>query len=253
MSAKERLTIAEVIALDFDGVICDGLDECLLVSWLSFADRVQPSDGIPLLDTIPSSFKDRFARCRSFVRHSGHFIIPFLFSATFETQADYDAAYRTVDTGTLEAFLRRFEACRKRLRQDQPEQWLALHSLYPGVRSALQTARVPLFIVTAKDTASVLAILEEASVPFGEDRIYGGVTAKLAAFDDIMRRSGCRPDRIAIYDDNVLNVAEALGAGFDAVWATWGFSGPEHQLIAASQSLPSVSLDNFLMRLKGLT
>jgi FMN phosphatase YigB (HAD superfamily) len=203
-------------------------------------------------DPVPS-FKDRFARCRSFVRHSGHFIIPFLFSATFETQADYDAAYRTVDTGTLEAFLRRFEACRKRLRQDQPEQWLALHSLYPGVRSALQTARVPLFIVTAKDTASVLAILEEASVPFGEDRIYGGVTAKLAAFDDIMRRSGCRPDRIAIYDDNVLNVAEALGAGFDAVWATWGFSSPEHQLIAASQSLPSVSLDNFLMRLKGLT
>src|SRR6476646_7911630 len=228
--------MAEVIALDFDGVICDGLDECLLVSWLSFADRVQPSDGIPLLDTIPSSFKDHFARCRSFVRHSGHFISPFLFGATFETQADYDAAYRTVDTGTLEAFLRRFEACRKRLRQDQPEQWLALHSLYPGVRSALQTARVPLFIVTAKDTASVLAILDEASVPFGEDRIYGDVTAKLATFDD-----------------NVLNVAEALGAGFDAVWATWGFSSPEHQLIAASQSLPSAGLDNFLMRLKGLT
>ena len=75
--------MAEVIALDFDGVICDGLDECLLVSWLSFADRVQPSDGIPLLDTIPSSFKDRFARCRNFVRHSGHFIIPFLFECHF--------------------------------------------------------------------------------------------------------------------------------------------------------------------------
>ena len=241
---------SEIIALDFDGVICDGLAECLLVSWLSFAGQVRPSDGIALLDTIPASFKDHFAHCRNFVRHSGHFIVPFLFGATFETQAEYDAAYRSVDAATLDAFLRRFEASRKELREDQPEQWLALHSLYPGVGSALQTARLPLFIVTAKDTASVLAILEEASVPIGEDRIYGGVTAKLAAFDDIMRRSTCRPDRIAIYDDNVLNVAEALGARFGAVWATWGYSSPEHQLIAANQSLPSASLDDFLTRLK---
>ena len=166
------------------------------------------------------------------------------------TQADYDAAYQSVETGTLEAFLRRFEACRKRLRQDQPEQWLAFHTLYPGVRSALQAARLPLFIVTAKDTASVLAILEEASVPFREDRIYGGVTAKLGAFHDIMRQAGCRPECIAIYDDNVFNVTEALGAGFDATWATWGYSSPEHQQIAVSRSLPSVSLDDFLMRLR---
>jgi len=245
--------LAEVVALDFDGVVCDGLAECLLVSWLSFGDRVQPDDSITLLDTITSSFKDHFAHCRNFVRHSGHFIVPFLYGATFETQADFDAAYRTVETGKLEAFLRRFEACRKRLRQDQPEQWFALHALYPGVGSALQAAHLPLFIVTAKDTASVLAILEEASVPLAEDRIYGGVTAKLAAFHDIMRRSGCGPERIAIYDDNVLNVAEARGAGFDAIWATWGYSSPEHQRIAASWSLPSVSLDDFLARLKGLT
>jgi phosphoglycolate phosphatase-like HAD superfamily hydrolase len=242
--------MTKVVALDFDGVLCDGLAECLLVSWLSFADRVQPSDGAILLDTIPSSFKDHFARCRNFVRHSGHFIIPFLFSLTFETQADFDAAYQTVEPGALEAFLRRFEACRKRLREDQPEQWLALHTLYPGVRSALQAARLPLFIVTAKDTASVLAILEAAGVTFGGDRIYGGVTAKLAAFHDIMRRSGCSPEGIAIYDDNVLNVAEARGAGFDAIWATWGYSSPEHQRIAASKSLPSVSLDDFLMGLR---
>jgi phosphoglycolate phosphatase-like HAD superfamily hydrolase len=242
--------MAEVIVLDFDGTLCDGLAECLLVSWLAFADRVQASDGVTLLDTIPPGFKDHFARCRNFVRHSGHFIIPFLCDATFETQADFDAAYQAVEAGTLEAFLRRFEACRKQLRQDHPEQWLALHTLYPGVRSALQAARLPLFIVTAKDTASVLAILEAASVPFKEDRIYGGVTAKPAAFHDIVRQSGCSPQCLAIYDDSVLNVAEARGAGFDAIWATWGYSSPEHQRIAASTSLPCVSLDEFLMGLR---
>jgi phosphoglycolate phosphatase-like HAD superfamily hydrolase len=242
--------MAEVIALDFDGVLCDGVAECLLVSWLAFADRAPPSDGVALPDTIPAGFKDHFARCRNFVRHSGHFIIPFLFDATFETQADYDAAYRTIETGTLQGFLQRFETCRERLRQNQPAQWLALHSLYPGVRSALQVAPLPLFIVTAKDTPSVRAILAEASVPFPEDRIYGGVTAKLEAFHDIKLRSGCRPACIAIYDDNVLNVAEARGAGFDAIWATWGYSSPEHQRIAVSQSLPSVGLDDFLTRLR---
>lgn len=244
--------MAEVIAVDFDGVLCDGLDECLLVAWLAFADRSQPGDTIALLDTIPSSFKDHFARCRNFVRHSGHFIVPFLFPATFETQADFDAAYKAVETGRLEAFLRRFEAGRTRLRQEQPKQWLNLHSLYPGVRSALKSARLPLFIVTAKDTASVLAILDEARVSFGEDRIYGGVTAKLGAFHDIMRQSGCGPDRIAIYDDNVPNVAEARGDGFDAVWATWGYSSPEHRRIATSHSLPSIDLEQFLVRLAGL-
>jgi len=242
--------MAEVLALDFDGTLCDGVAECLLVSWLAFADGVQSSDSVTLLDAIPAGFKDHFARCRNFVRHSGHFIIPFLCDATFETQADFDAAYQAVEPGRLEAFLRRFEACRRQLRHDHPEQWLALHTLYPGVRSALQAARLPLFIVTAKDTASVMAILEAAGVPFGEDRIHGGVTAKLAAFHDIVRQSGCSPERLAIYDDSVLNVAEARGAGFDAIWATWGYSSPEHQRIAASKSLPSVSLEDFLMRLR---
>ena len=58
------------------------------------------------------------------------------------------------------------------------------------------------------------------------------------------------PESVAIYDDNVLDVAVARGAGFDAIWATWGYSSPEHQRIAASQSLPHVSLDEFLLRLR---
>src|SRR5690348_10081040 len=124
-------TVAEAIALDFDGVLCDGVAECLLVSWLAFDGQVQPGASVALLETIPSSFKDHFARCRNFVRHSGHFIIPFLSDASFETQADFDAAYRAVEAGRLDAFLRRFEACREQLRQDQPAQWLALHTLYP--------------------------------------------------------------------------------------------------------------------------
>src|SRR5262249_25149774 len=135
-------------------------------------------------------------------------------------------------------------------RQDQPQQWLALHTLYPGVGAALQAARLPLFIVTAKDTASVLAILEAAGAPFAEDRVYGGGTAPLAALHAIARHTGCNPERVAIYDDNVLNVAEARGAGFDAIWATWGYSSPEHQRIAASKSLPSVGLDEFVMGLR---
>ena len=160
----------EVVVLDFDGVLCDQLDECLLVSWLAFADQGKSGDGIGLLNGIPSSFKDHFARCRNFVRHSGHFIIPFLFQATFETQADFDAAYQSVDTKRLETFLQRFEACRERLRQEHPEQWLSLHSLYPGVGAALKTARLPLFIVTAKDRTSVPAILDGAGVNIGKDQ-----------------------------------------------------------------------------------
>jgi phosphoglycolate phosphatase-like HAD superfamily hydrolase len=239
----------EVVALDFDGVLCDGLSECLLVSWLAFADRGESGGGTALLDAIPSNFKDRFALCRNFVRHSGHFIVPFLSPMSFERQADFDAAYESIDTKRLEAFLHRFETCRESLRQEQPEQWLSLHALYPGVGPALKAAGLPLFIVTAKDRASVLAILEAAGVNFEQDRVYGGVTAKLAAFHDILRRTGCGAERLAIYDDNVLNVAQARGAGFDAVWATWGYGSPEHRGIAANRSIPGVTLDEFLIRL----
>ena len=245
----EVASMHEVVALDFDGVLCDGLDECLLVSWLAFAERGESGDGIGLLDAIPSSY--HFARCRNFVRHSGHFIIPFLFPGNFETQADFDAAYQSVDTKRLETFLQRFEACRERLRQKHPEQWLSLHSLYPGVGPALKAARLPLFIVTAKDRTSVLAILDGAGVNIGEDRIYGGITAKLAAFHDIIQRTGCGAERIAIYDDNLLNVAEARGAGFEAVWASWGYGSLEHRAMAASRSIPRIDLDQFLMRLAG--
>lgn len=241
--------MAEVVALDFDGVLCDGMDEYLLVSWLAYFERDQAGDSFALLATIPPSFRDHFARCRNFVRHSGHFIMPFLFQADFETQADFDAAYQSVDAETIKEFLKRFNARRARLREQQPEQWLALNPLYPGVGPALQTTRLPLFIVTGKDADSVLAILQAAGVNFEKDRVYGSLTDKLAAFHDIMRRTECKARSIAFYDDNVLNVAEARGDGLDGIWATWGYGSPEHRRIAEQRSIPSVDLEQFLKRL----
>ena len=47
-----------------------------------------------------------------------------------------------------------------------------------------------------------------------------------------MQQTGCRAENVAVYDDNVPNVAEALAAGFDAVWAIWGYSSPEHRRTA---------------------
>jgi len=66
-----------IVALDFDGVIFDGTNECLLIAWNVFKKNRVKDFNIEVFDKIPTKFNILFKKLRNFVRHDGHFLVPF--------------------------------------------------------------------------------------------------------------------------------------------------------------------------------
>lgn len=234
------------LVLDFDGVVCDGFLECVLVSWNAHFERPVAEFGPAGLERIPAVYLDRFRHVRSFARHLGHFLVPILASpAELATQARFDDCYAGLPADVVEAFVERATDYRAQVRDQQLAQWLGYHEIYPHVTGPLAAAAERVYIVTAKDSASVLQILSWRGVEIAPDRVYGEQRDKLAALADVCRREAVRAGDLHFVDDNLPNVLSARGAGHSGHWATWGFHAPEHVRHAAEHHVPALSAHDF--------
>lgn len=244
-----QLTIGippKAIAFDFDGLLVDGLNECVLVSWNGFHSKGLDAFGPAGLAAIPVQFIDTFKNHRNFSRHLGHFITPFYLEQHFSSQAEFDAAFAALDTAAVDGFVARVTAYRHAAREAAYPLWLQYHSFYPGVEQLLEELSCPIYIVTGKDAASVDELLRCAGVQLPAARIFGECQDKVAVLQQIAARAGIRPQELYFFDDNVSNARAAHQHGFAAYWATWGYNAPDHWAIAAAAALPALSLNSFI-------
>jgi len=237
----------KVLALDFDGLICDGLDECILVSWNAHYGQDIASFSDDGLEAIPRQFIERFSYLRNFAKHLGHFYVPLVDSDTpIIAQADFDARYKQISSDDIYQFVTRVSHYRHLVREEMEGRWLAYHTLYPGMKDFLASIKTPTYIVTAKDRQSVLKILKSAGIEMEPEKIYGDYQVKLEAFEDIARKEQIDNESLYFFDDNVLNVIEAKKANYSAYWATWGYNIPNHFDLAKLHSVTGITLPAFL-------
>ncbi|OFZ97929.1 MAG: hypothetical protein A2Z44_06435 [Betaproteobacteria bacterium RBG_19FT_COMBO_58_11] len=237
----------KVVALDFDGLICDGLKECILVAWNGYHGKDTAAFSDDGLAAIPQWFAERFGYLRNFAKHLGHFYVPLVDSDTsIISQADFDARYKRIPGDDVYQFVTKVSHYRQLVREEMEERWLGYHTLYPGMKDFLASIKTPAYIVTAKDRQSVLSILKRAGIEMAEERVYGDRQAKLEAFADIARKEQIANESLYFFDDNVLNVIEAKNENYNAYWATWGYNIPNHYVLAKQNSVRGISLPTFL-------
>ncbi|HEX2875654.1 MAG TPA: hypothetical protein VHP33_30590 [Polyangiaceae bacterium] len=238
----------KALALDFDGVICDGFGECVLVTWYAQRGARLADFSAAGMSAIPARFVRQFSHCRAFAKHLPHFYTSFLDGIEgVRTQEEFEALYATAPTADVEAFVTALNAYRGSVRELLPERWLSEQALYPGMADFLRQSPWPLYIVTAKDAASVASILEHAQVPFERRRIFGEQRDKRAALGQICGAEALLPTELGFLDDNVLNAAAAKHAGFRAFWALWGYRAPDHVQIAERHQLTGLSLEQITL------
>lgn len=237
----------KVLALDFDGLICDGLNECILVSWNGYHDKDLDAFSKQGLESIPVQFAKNFEHCRNFAQHLGHFVVPFIFQKdTITSQNKFDALYQLIDPNVVDDFIKKVTTYRHWVRRENENEWLKHHVLYPGMKTFLTNIQQPVYIVTAKDSESVLKILSIAGINFDENQIFGEQKIKIEAFRQIAHLEGIDNQELYFFDDNILNVLAAQKAGYSAYWATWGYNASDHLHIARKNAVPSLSLPDFL-------
>jgi HAD superfamily hydrolase (TIGR01509 family) len=218
------------VALDFDGVVCDSIEECLRLSYAVFreVEHGDPADVATLLDAAPPSpLSACFLERRGIVRPAAHYYLLWKWLSDFPDRPlsteEFEAM--ALDYGDrLRAFHDRFFRYRSAVRERNPDAWLRLNPPFPGVVAAWpRLRRQPLYIVTTKDRGAVTQFLDAHHLPATAIFAAGEFTDKGQALATIASREGCDPQDVLFVDDNASHLADAARAGTRIVWAAWGY------------------------------
>jgi phosphoglycolate phosphatase-like HAD superfamily hydrolase len=172
------MTTPAILALDFDGVVCDGLIEYFQTAWKAYCQLFLETEKEP-----PAGLAERFYPLRPVIETGWE--MPLLLHALLQgvedravldhwqaiaqeilrdTQLDPDTAMAAVD------------GVRDRWIQSDLDGWLSLHRFYPGVIERLQgaiAAGVFPMIISTKEGRFIQALLSKEGVEFPREQIVG--------------------------------------------------------------------------------
>jgi len=228
----------QALVLDFDGVIADTAPETFEVGLRTYRDL------------FPDAALDRFDRHR--LEQGFRALMPLGNRAEdfgvalraldqeveLADQAAYDAFRQAFGRERLQAFHHRFYQHRAAFARDDPAGWRALMAPYDGFVSLLRRRRgqVPYAIATAKDRASVSALLEDWGLRdlFDEGRIADKETgeSKVRHLERLQRALDLPFAGLTFVDDKVNHLEAVAPLGVRCGLAAWGYNGPREHAVA---------------------
>jgi hypothetical protein len=220
--------VQSAVFLDFDGVICDSVLECLVSSWTAYYRcRRTPSPT-----AVPLELRGRFTNLRPFARTAEDFVLiqELLDSGRQpQSQEEFDQE-RNARRDRLDRYRRLMYAVRGELLRKDPGRWFALHRLYPHVRQALPLwiPRKGFHILSTKRPRFIHAILHHYGFRMDRRRILpclaGGKQRTIAR---TMQRKGIR---LALFVDDQPDHLRperegriAAGREVQRALASWGY------------------------------
>ncbi|MBS3027821.1 MAG: HAD family hydrolase [Dolichospermum sp. DET50] len=167
-----------ILALDFDGVVCDGLIEYFEVAWRTYCQIWSPIN-----DTPPDDLALRFYRLRPVIETGWE--MPVLIKALIEgfnddqilqSWTNITPQILAADKLEAKAVSTKLDHLRDEWIQTDLNGWLSLHRFYPGVIERLKItleSEVQLYIVTTKEGRFVKQLLQQEGVNLPPENIFG--------------------------------------------------------------------------------
>ena len=239
--ADDREAVPAWLFLDFDGVICDSLEECYQSSRLAEAAIKIDAASLPP-DTRDEGYRERFRAARPFVRSGEDYVVLHRLLAEGKvpkSQAEFDRALAGLGAEDLANMKRRLYLVRDALLEYHRHLWLGWNPLYPGMAQAL--ARLAgngrVFIVSTKRASFIAEILSFNKIGWPVSRIlYSGTERKLAIIEHV-----AGPESSMLIDDQVDHL-EPGHPSCESRLALWGYVSPGN----AMTGIPGMSLQDCL-------
>jgi phosphoglycolate phosphatase-like HAD superfamily hydrolase len=252
------VTAPKLLALDFDGVICDTAREGCRSAWQVCREFVKLNGDVPPPDVAPL-----FVRLRPVVEHGWEF--PVLVLAILDGIPEatiWEAFQTTCRSRILEKYrvtprqlAARFDAVRDRAIARSVDGWLAGQGLYPGMADRLRailTGGVTLYVVTTKEGRFAHKLLETHGVIMPAERVWGKEQARPKP--DLLRvlaKAHAVPYRDIWFVEDRLKTLQAVEreADLQAVGlflALWGYIMPtDRETAARNPRIVPLPLDRF--------
>ena len=245
-----------ILALDFDGVLCDGMREYFTASWRAWRS-LRPS----VAPDAPPGLFERFARVRPVVENGWEMplVIMALLSGAPETELleRWRPAPLLAGLGLTRAEL---AAGVDRVRDEwiarDEADWLDHHRFYPGVvekiRSLVGGPTRPV-VVTTKEGRFARRILARHGLELGDGNVYGKEARrpKPAILRALIDDAGPAPGSLWFVEDRLEALAAVTRApGLDGValfLAAWGYNTPRDREAAHGDGrIALLSLERFV-------
>lgn len=168
----------DILALDFDGVICDGRREYFRSGWLTYCQVWNPSDHIP-----PAGLGDRYMRLTPVIEVDVD--VPLLVRALMDDFSDqqilenwYAIKEQLLEQESInkETLNTEFAHLRDRWITQDFENWLSYQPFYPGVKQRLEQileSSVQLVIITNRLQRFALKLLEAQGIILSPKQVFG--------------------------------------------------------------------------------
>jgi phosphoglycolate phosphatase-like HAD superfamily hydrolase len=167
-----------ILALDFDGVICDGLIEYFEVAWRTYCNIWSSSNNTP-----PDDLALRFYRLRPVIETGWE--MPVLIKALINGFSDEHILHEwaninpqilLVDNLQPKEIAAKLDHLRDEWIATNLNEWLSLHKFYPGVAERLKMtidSGIQLYIVTTKEGRFVQQLLQKEGIDLPTNFILG--------------------------------------------------------------------------------
>jgi len=254
-----------VLALDFDGVLCDSIRETFATALRTYADLVPDSRLIARVDARLGSWPWtktqidtepdflRFAQLVPLGNRAEDFGVALLsmdLELQLGDQESYDSFYRSLEPDWLARFHGRFYESRSTLRTAAREAWLALHTDYPLFTALLHEidGEITLAVATAKDDESLGLLLGRfgLSALFPPELRLDKETGiqKTEHLSRLSERLRIPFTDITFVDDKVNHLAKVAGLGVRPVLAGWGHNTAREHAAARALGFSVANLDD---------
>jgi phosphoglycolate phosphatase-like HAD superfamily hydrolase len=235
------LTAPTVLALDFDGVICDGLKEYFQTAWNAYCNLWQP-DPQP-----PAGVAESFSRLRPVVETGWE--MPLVIRALLlgipevEILADWPAiAQRLLTAEHLDpaTLVGQVDGTRDRWIADDITSWLALHRFYPGVGDRLKQilhTQTRVVIISTKEGRFIQQLLTDDGIDLSHLTVYGKEVKRPKAH--VLREliQTAQPNAEFWFVEDRLKTLQGIQTQPDLApvklfLADWGYNTPAERLLA---------------------
>lgn len=231
-----------ILAIDFDGVICDSMDECIITA-LNACNHLNGEDSLyESLKYLDEKFIKRFRQFRHFIRSAEEY---FILAHHLQT-SDEDLTslifkkLKEKYPQEMQNYAPLFYQARNELRKRNTEKWEKLHRRYEeaAVDWDEVNSRCECFIVTDKDLESVSHFDRLWELNLQADRIWarGRASGKPQAVMQIAQSMNAAPGSITFIDDHPQHLRDTAKTGAKCAWASWGY----HKNIVKKLEFPSL-------------
>lgn len=220
MQFKERDMI---LALDFDGVICDSIIECMETSYQAF---LLLNQKFKLPEKIPQEWKKIFCKRRGYVRPSGNFYMLWIWITESPNKPITFNQFENLclnNKSIIKDFSELFHEIRSKKILDNKKLFIEQNKLFPDVKKNWPNNLENLiYIITTKDIESVKLIMDSAKLTY--NGIYGrGSGPKSLSILKIAESNLVKPNEIIFVDDSIAHLEEVKTTGCSTIHATWGY------------------------------